>query len=359
MMFFSNHRLRTMLLLLVVVSAIVAIASGCGSSDNSGGTTAAATTGGASTSKAKDHLRMALVLPDFTQNELILDLKNGSEAEAKKLGIDLTVTGSADAAEQARAVQNAIAAKVDAIVYDTIDAQALTPAIEQANSAGITVICTTSCAAGGENAAEITFDNKKAGALTGQWIADQLKDGKGKVGIVDTNRADGSVQEIYEGLDAGLKAGGADPKLVISPPTDWDAAKGLKVATDLFTANPDFDAVVCMHDLLLDPCEQAMKATNYKKVPLAGFGGTCAGIAAVLSGEAQGTVAQFLYRAGSLAVAAAQKAVAGEDAASLSSTAPIIAITTDSAKGMLDGSVEIPPDLGLEAKLKSAEARCK
>jgi ABC-type sugar transport system substrate-binding protein len=352
----SSHRLPRVALVAAAGLAIAAIASGCGGSDDSGGAAAGASDGGAA---SKGQLRMALVIPDFTQNELILDQKNGAEAEAKKLGIDLTVIGSADAAEQARAVQNAIASKVDAIVYSTIDTQALTPAIEQANSAGIPVICDNACAAGGENAAEITFDYNEMGHITGKWIASQLQGGTGKVGIVDTNRADETVQKIYDGIEAGLEEAGADPKLVISPPTDWDAAKGLKVATDLFTANPDFDAVVCLHDLLIDPCGQAMKATDYKDVPLAGAGGTCAGLAALLTGKAQGTVAQFLYRAGGLGVAAAKKAVDGEVASSLSETAPMIGLTSESAKGMLEGSVEIPADLGLEEKLKSAERGCK
>ncbi len=344
--------MRYPMAVVTAISVMALFAAGCGDDDDGGGSAAG---GGAA---SEESLRVALVLPDFTQNELILDQKNGAEAEAEKLGIELTTTGSGDAAEQARAVQNAIAAKVDAIVYNTIDAEALTPAIEEANAAGIPVICSNACAAGGENAAEITFDYKQMGEITGEWLAEQVPSG-GKVGIVDTNRADASVQAIYEGMDAGIAAGGADPELVISPPTDWDAAKGLKVATDLFTANPDFDAVVCFHDLLLDACNQAMEATNYEDVPLAGLGGTCAGLAAVLAGDAQATVAQFLYKAGALGVAAAQKAVDGEDAASLSETAPMVGITDESAKGMLDGSVEAPPDTGLEDKLKSAEGGCK
>lgn len=343
--------MRFPIAVVTALSVLALIAAGCGDDDDAGGGAAG---GGAS----EETLRVALVLPDFTQNELILDQKNGAEAEAEKLGIELTTTGSGDAAEQARAVQNAVAAKVDAIVYNTIDAEALTPAIEEANAAGIPVICSNACAAGGENAAEITFDYKQMGEIMGEWLAEQVPSG-GKVGIVDTNRADASVQQIYEGIDAGLAAGGSDPELVISPPTDWDAAKGLKVATDLLTANPDFDVLVCFHDLLLDACNQAMSATDYEDVPLSGLGGTCAGLAALLDGNAENTVAQFLYKAGSLGVAAAKAAVDGGDAESLSETAPMVGITSDSAKAMLDGSEQAPADTGLDEKLKSAEAGCK
>src|SRR5579862_7710055 len=82
---------------------------------------------GASRVNATTHYRVALVIPDFTQNELILDLKNGAQAAAKKYGVTLTVTGAGAAEDQVKAIKDAIAAHVNAIDYDTTDAAALTP----------------------------------------------------------------------------------------------------------------------------------------------------------------------------------------------------------------------------------------
>ncbi len=82
-------------------------------------------------------VRIALVLPDFAQNTAILDVKKGAEAAAKKLGaVEVITTGNISADGQVKAIETAIAAKVDVILYDTIDGKALSPAIEKANQAG-------------------------------------------------------------------------------------------------------------------------------------------------------------------------------------------------------------------------------
>ena len=51
-------------------------------------------------------------------------------------GVELLVTGSGSAQDLVAAIENYAAAGVDVIVYDTIDAQALAPAILALNDAG-------------------------------------------------------------------------------------------------------------------------------------------------------------------------------------------------------------------------------
>ena len=64
------------------------------------------------------------MIPDFTQNELILALKTGAEDAAVDAGVELLVTGSGSAQDLVAAIENYASAGVDVIVYDTIDAQA-------------------------------------------------------------------------------------------------------------------------------------------------------------------------------------------------------------------------------------------
>ncbi len=303
--------------------------------------------------------RIALVIPDFTQNELILDLKNGAQAAAKKYGVKLTVTGAGAAEDQVKAIKDAIAAKVNAIDYDTTDAAALTPVIKQANSAKIPVVCNTACATGGKNNATITFNYKTMGTLTGKWIASQLKGGTGTVGIIDTNRTDSSVQQIYQGINAGLKAAGAHPKLVISPPTNWDPATALKVAQNFLTANPNLNVLVCLHDLVANVCRQVMNSMNYHNIPLAGEGGTCQGLSNLLTGKMNYTVAQFLYSAGYMSIQQAVQILQGKSGKSTTQVAPMIGISSTLAKAWASGSAKIPPGLGLESAVAKAKAGCK
>ncbi|HEY1365887.1 MAG TPA: sugar ABC transporter substrate-binding protein [Gaiellaceae bacterium] len=333
------------------VAAILAVGIAAGGAQGSG------TSPSSKTSPAQTY-RIALILPDFTANELILDQKNGAVAAAKKLGVTLMITGSGSAETQVKAVQDAIGAKVDAIVYNTIDAKAMAPAIRQANDAHIPVICSNSCTTG-KHAVKVTFDYTLMGKLAGKWIASQLPDGKGTLGIVDTSRADASVQQIYKGLYAGLKAAHATPSIKISPPTNWDPAKALTVSANFLTANPNLDVLICFHDLVANACRQSMNAGGYKHIPLAGLGGTCQGFSNMLKGRQDFTVAQFLYSAGDLGVVDAVDVLKGHPPKNRNQIAPMLGITTADAKAILAGTKKVPPGLGLREKIKRASEGCK
>jgi ribose transport system substrate-binding protein len=323
-----------------------------------GGAQSSSTSPDAKSSPAKK-FRIAVILPDFTANELILDQKNGAVSAAKKLGVTLLITGSGSAETQVKAVQDAIGAKVDAIVYNTIDGKAMTTAVKQANAANIPVICSNSCATGGKNAVKVTFDYRQMGMLAGKWLATKLPGGKGTLGIVDTSRADASVQMIYAGLYAGLKTGHASPSIKISPPTNWDPAKALTVSANFLTANPNLDALICFHDLVANACRQSMNAAGYKSIPLAGLGGTCQGFSNMLRGRQDFTVAQFLYSAGVLGVQDAVQVLKGKPPANRNQIAPMLGISTQDAKAILAGTKTVPASLGLKAKIQRAAGGCK
>lgn len=347
-----------------LVPTCVAVA-GCGGTSSSSASQAAAaskqpaTSSTASTGTTTGKYRIALVIPDFTANQLILDLRNGSLDEAKKLGAQLIVTGSGSAEDQANAVRDAIAAHVNAIVYDTTDAAALTPAIKAANAAHIPVICNNSCATGGNAAVTVTFNYKTMGLLTGKWIAAQLKGGGGTVGIIDSDRADQTVQEVYTGIYAGLKAANVHPKVLVSPPTNYDPATVQTVAQNFLAANPNLNVLVCMHDLIAAVCRNVMNATHYPSIPLAGEGGTCQGFENMLEGRQSFTVAEFLYKAGVLGIQDAVAVLQGHTPANTTQIAPMIPITASYAKAMAGGSSPVPPGLNLQAALANAKAGCK
>jgi len=184
-------------------------------------------------------------------------------------------------------------------------------------------------------------------------------DAVGTVGIVDTNRTDSSVQQIYKGLYAGLAKAGAKPKVIVSPPTNWDPATALTVAQNFLTANPNLDVLVCMHDLVANVCRQVMNTMHYKNIPLAGEGGTCQGFANMLTGKQDFTVAQFLYSAGYMSVQQVVQILQGHHAKSTTQVAPMIGITASLIKSWANGTAKIPPGLGLEAAVAKAKKGCK
>ena len=310
-------------------------------------------------------VRVALVLPDFTQNAAILDMKIGAEGQAKKAGgVTVITTGSISAEGQVRAVENAIAADVDVILYDTTDANALSPAIQKANRAGIPAVCYASCAARGQHRAKIIFDWKAIGRAEGVWLARQLKAGQAKnggtpvLGVVDTSKADGAVAQIYQGREGAIRAAGVRFTRKITPPTLWDRAKGLTYATDLLTANPRLDALTCNADSVALACWQAMKAAGRTDIPLSGANGDCVNLASVLKGEQDFSLILFLKSGAAQAMDTAIKIARGGKVKQIG-LVPIQGIDRPTAQRILSGRQKVPAGLDTLERLRKARGGCK
>ena len=126
-----------------------------------------------------DHkvIRIGLVLPELS-NEAILDIDIGAKARAAVVGnIDLQTTGTYSGEEQAKAMENYIAAGVDILAYDSIDGAATGPAVVQANEAGIPVLSIFSRGTKGEDVSFLSADWEANGRLVGEWLAKHLGPG--------------------------------------------------------------------------------------------------------------------------------------------------------------------------------------
>ena len=136
-------------------------------------------------SATADTIRIGFVLPELS-NEAILDLDIGARARAEELGnVEILTNGSYSGEQQAAAVENYIAAGVDILAYDTIDAAAVGPAIVKANQAGIPVICVFSCGSTGEHISFMSADWTENGRKVGRWMSETL----GKTELLLMSRA--------------------------------------------------------------------------------------------------------------------------------------------------------------------------
>ena len=345
---------------IAVIIAFAMLAAACGE-DEPTPTTAAPTTAAPTTAAPEAApIRIGLVIPDFTQNELILALKTGAEDAAADAGVELLVTGSGSAQDLVAAIENYAAAGVDVIVYDTIDAQAISPAILALNDAGIPVVCTVACATEGVSVIEIGYDYRAdMGRPLGDWLA-AYEPAPAKLAFIDSNQADESIAAIYAGIEDGLEAGGlADVERVVSPPTNWDRAAGLDAARSLLTAHPDVDIIVGLHDLLAGATLTAMEELGYKDTVLTGLGGTCEGLMNILEGRQALTVIQPLYPAGYLAVEAAVRIANGETLDEDFIPIGMVVVDQAFAEGVLDGSEPaVVSGVDLKTALEAAAAGC-
>ena len=161
-------------------------------------------------------IRIGFVLPELS-NEAILDLDIGARARAEQLGnVEILTTGSYSGEDQAAAVENYIAAGVDILAYDTIDAAAVGPAIVKANKAGIIVICVFSCGSTGEQVTFMSADWTENGRKVGRWMSKTLgKDGV--VAHVEGNPSTVAGIELTQGFTEGLAEGGITTIVAQSP----------------------------------------------------------------------------------------------------------------------------------------------
>lgn len=126
-------------------------------------------------------------------NPFFVSLKDGAQAKADELGIELIVLDSQDdSAKAASNMEDLITRGVDLILVNPTDSDAIVNSVMLANDAGIPVITVDRSSNGGEVLSYIASDNIAGGKMAGEFIIEQLG-GAGKVveleGIAGTNAA--------------------------------------------------------------------------------------------------------------------------------------------------------------------------
>jgi ribose transport system substrate-binding protein len=273
-----------------------------------------ASAGTASNDRATAKIRIGYVLPDLA-NPFIAALRDGAAAEAKKQGVDLLVKGTNDPAGQTNAFLNYVGAKVDAIGVDSIDSNAIVPAVQKANAANIPVIAIQAQPKSGKVATFIAADNFKGGVLIGQAISEYCK-GKNpcKVGIVqgilaDQSGADEDLNYIYSWWDQGA----------------------------------------------LSALEAARAKGKAGKIGISGFGGNCLNLAEVIKGNIYQETVFFPEQMGAMMVKSALASLKGQKLPART-PAPILKVTTKYANDLLSGKVKAPAGLPIVDKLKKAKS---
>ncbi len=122
-------------------------------------------------------------------NPFFVQIRDGAEEEAKKLGVDLTVTDAQnDASQQANQLQNFTSGSLSAVVVNPVDSDAAGPSVRGANKAGIPVIAVDRGVNKADTSALVASDNVEGGALGAKALAEKLG-GKGTIVILQGQAA--------------------------------------------------------------------------------------------------------------------------------------------------------------------------
>ncbi|MEN9432585.1 MAG: hypothetical protein RLZZ422_174 [Pseudomonadota bacterium] len=243
-------------------------------------------------------------------NPFFVKMKEGAEAKAKELGLELrSFAGKKDGDNdsQVQAVENLIAAGAKGILITPNDSKAIVPAIEKARAAGLLVIALDTPLEPA-NAADITFatDNFKAGELIGQWAAKSLGDkaATAKIALLDLNASQISVdvardQGFLKGFGIDLKdpkkMGDEDDKRIVgSDVTDGSEEGGRRAIENLLQKDPSINLVYTINEPAAAGAYEGLKAVGKEKeVLIVSVDGGCPGVANVKAGVIGATSMQF------------------------------------------------------------------
>ncbi|RFU82926.1 transporter [Streptomyces triticagri] len=245
-------------------------------------------------------------------NPFFVQMKAGAQAEAEKLGVDLTVTDAQDdASEQADQLQNFSGEGMHAIVVNPVDSDAVAPGIRAARKAEVPVIAADRAVNGETTDSLVASDNVEGGRLAAKALAEHL-DGKGQVVTLQGVAGTSASRERGQGFAEGIKAY-PDIKVVAKQPAEFDRAKGLDVMTNLLQSHPDVDGVFAENDEMALGAAKALGDRAGKSVAVIGFDGTPEGVEAVQAGKLYASVAQLPEQLGRIAVRNAVRAADDKD----------------------------------------------
>jgi len=183
-------------------------------------------------------------IPKATNSTFWLAVKRGAEKAGGELGYTILYEGVQDQtniAGQVNLVGDMVTRKVDGILIAATDAKALAPAVDKAIGAGVPVITLDSGVDSDKPYAYIATDNVGAAKMAADKVA-ELISSKGKVGDIGITAGSQTGIEREQGFQDEMKAKFSDVQILSVQYSGCDPAKGLNIATDLFTGNPDLVA---------------------------------------------------------------------------------------------------------------------
>jgi len=146
-------------------------------------------------------LRIA-VIPKGTTHEFWKSVHAGAVKASRELDVDVVWKGPLkedDLKSQVDLVQSFTAQRASAIVLAPLNAKALVASVNGAARAGVPVVIFDSALAGGEIVSFVATDNRAAGRLAGQRMAELLDKG-GKVVVLRYQEGSASTNEREEGF---------------------------------------------------------------------------------------------------------------------------------------------------------------
>ncbi|HEX6527910.1 MAG TPA: ABC transporter substrate-binding protein [Streptosporangiaceae bacterium] len=309
----------------LVTSVVAATALGMGLAACSSSSSSTSNSGGTTNSGAGKNLELVV---GTKSDDFYVTMECGAEAEAKTLGVNLTVNGPADfsPSEQAPILNAAAASKPDALIVAPTDAKALDPELQRIQSAGTKIIFVDTSSSGSSlGVSRITSDNIGGGKLAADSLARQIG-GKGTVAVINVEPGASTTDARVQGFAQEMKAKYSGITVL---PTQYDndstATAASQVASDI-AAHPDLSGVFATNVLSAQGAGTGVQhAGKSGKVKVATFDADPQQMQMLQANSIQLAVAQDPYLEGQDGVQQALNAVEGKPVTATIGT-PLVAI---------------------------------
>ena len=251
------------------------------------------------------------LLVSTLNNPFFVDLRDGAQAAAKDLGVDLMVSDAQnDSSTQQNQAQNAQSQGAKAVIINPVDSDAASPAVAPLLSSNLPVISVDRSVTGEDVTSHIASDNVAGGAQAADELAKAVGE-KGKVIILQGTPGAASTRDRGDGFKKEIKKY-SGIEVVAEQTANFDRAEALDVTTNLMQSNPDVVGIYAENDEMALGAIQSLGSKAGVDVKIFGFDGTEDGLKAVSNGTMVGTIAQQPKELGKKAVEAAVKAIKGE-----------------------------------------------
>lgn len=262
---------------------------GCSSNENAGSRNASA-------SNSQEYLMIIKTL----SSPFWVNLRNGIEEEANRLGVNVTVlagNSEDDIQGQLRLFEENLAKNYVGIGFAPISPVNLISAVAQAYDKGIYLVNVDEKVNMEQLKANkanvegfVNTDNFKVGASAAKFIVEQIKSGdviiiEGKAGTTSGEDRRTGATSIFTNT-AGIN-------LVASQPADWDRTRALDVTSSLLQRYPNIKAIYCCNDTMALGAQQAVE--NIQKqgsIIVVGTDGTPEAFQSIKEGRLKATMEQ-------------------------------------------------------------------
>lgn len=305
----------------IAIMILAVILSGCGN-DSEG-------------ASGEDSKTVGLSMPTKSSERWVKDGEN-MKAEFENLGYEVDMQYAEDVVEnQVSQIENMITKGVDILVIASIDGEALSEVLGQAENLEIPVIAYDRLIMNSEHVSYYaTFDNFKVGELQGQYIEEKLnlatEEGPFNIELFGGSPDDNNAYFFWDGAMSVLQPYIDEGKLVVkSEQTEfeqaatlrWDGAVAQERMDNLLSANysaEEVDAIYSPFDGISRGTISSLKAVGYgsesKPLPVVtGQDAELASVKSIVAGEQTATIFKDTRELAKKAVNMADSVLKGEE----------------------------------------------